>query len=87
MSKNSEPNESACKDYAQFLEYLNLMLDDEASQEQKDFLNQHIDKCMVCFEQYEVEKQLRLLIKSSASSQPVPADLAKIIRNKVFQSA
>lgn len=87
MSANSESNQSPCKDYSQFLEYLQLMLDNEATTEQKTFLLNHIDKCMVCFEQYEVEKQLRLLIKNGATSHPVPVDLATQIKNKVFQSA
>ncbi len=87
MSANSESKHSPCKEYAQCLEYLHLMLDNEATKEQKTFLMDHIDKCMVCFEQYEVEKQLRLLIKTGVTSQPVPVDLANQIKNKVFQSA
>lgn len=75
---------SGCKEY---LEILHLMLDDEASKDQEDYLTAHVEKCMSCFEYYEVEKEIRLLIKTKVKSQPVPKDLASEIRRKIFKSA
>lgn len=65
------------------MEILHLMLDNEATEEQKQYVNKHIDSCMICFEQYEVEKQIRDLIKSKIANQPVPSDLINQIRSKI----
>lgn len=87
MSDTPEKKESNCKEFALCLEYLHLMLDNEASQEQETYLKNHIENCMVCFEHYEVEKQIRELIRSKLAYQKVPEDLVQAIRTKVFQSA
>ncbi len=78
---------SGCKEYDKCLEILHLMLDNEASADEEAYLKSHIDKCMVCFEQYEVEKEIRILIKTKITNQPVPLDLAYQIRSKIFKSA
>lgn len=88
MADSSEmKEENGCKDFDKCLEILYLMLDNEASKDQESYLNSHLDHCMVCFEQYEVEKQIRQLLRTKMANQPVPADLAQTIRNKVFLSA
>jgi anti-sigma factor (TIGR02949 family) len=72
-----------CKDFEKCLEILYLMLDNEATEEEKSYLNDHIESCMLCFEQYEVEKQIRSLIKSKITNQPVPSGLINQIRTKI----
>lgn len=74
---------SNCKEFTKCMEILHLMLDNEATEEQKQYVNKHIDSCMICFEQYEVEKQIRDLIKSKIANQPVPSDLINQIRSKI----
>lgn len=78
---------NGCAEFEKCLGILYLMLDNEADKEQETYLNTHIEKCMICFEQYEVEKQIRQLLKTKLANQKVPADLAHSIRAKVFQSA
>ncbi|MFT4833730.1 MAG: anti-sigma factor (TIGR02949 family) [Flavobacteriaceae bacterium] len=75
-----------CSELEKFLEFLNLMLDKEASIDQIQYLDDHLEKCMSCLEKYQVEKELRQLIKSSLVEKAVPAQLAVEIRKKVFQS-
>ncbi|MEQ8470941.1 MAG: anti-sigma factor [Marinoscillum sp.] len=88
MSDTSEKKGSTgCTEFKKCLEILHLMLDNEANQEQENYLTTHIENCMYCFEQYEVEKQIRELLKTKLANQTVPADLAQAIRLKVFQSA
>lgn len=89
MSDTSEKKGSIdCAEFKKCLEILYLMLDNEASEDEEQYLNKHIENCMVCFEQYEVEKQIRELLKTKLAHQKVPSDLAQTIRNKVFvQSA
>lgn len=78
---------NGCTEFEECLSILYLMLDNEANQEQEAYINKHIEKCMVCFEQYEVEKQIRQLLQTKLANQEVPRDLAQSIRAKVFQSA
>lgn len=88
MSETSEKKGSnGCAEFRNCLTILHLMLDNEATDEQEEYLNAHIENCMYCFEQYEVEKQIRELLKTKLSKQEVPADLAQTIRSKVFQSS
>ncbi len=62
------------------------MLDNEASEEEEGYLHTHIEKCMVCFEQYEVEKQIRVLLKTKLDQKPLPSGLAESIKEKISQS-
>ncbi|WP_421875694.1 anti-sigma factor [Marinoscillum sp.] len=88
MSDNPEnKGNSGCAEFNKCLEILHLMLDNEASDDQEQYLHAHIENCMFCFEQYEVEKQIRELLKTKLANQVVPSGLAQSIRTKVFQSA
>lgn len=59
------------------------MLDNEASVEQEAFFIEHIEKCIVCFSHYNVEKQIRTLLKSKVKCPNAPCDLAEEIRKKI----
>ena len=80
----SECPDCSCSQYDKCLVILNLMLDNEASKEQEDFFLSHIEKCIVCFSHYNVEKQIRQLIKSKVCKQAVPSSLADQIRSKII---
>ena len=88
MSETSEKKESkGCAEFKKCLEILHLMLANEASSDEEGYFHEHIGNCMFCFEQYEVEKQIKELLQTKLANRPVPADLAATIRLKVFQSA
>ncbi len=74
-----------CSEFQKCLKVLHLMLDEEASVEEEAYLVNHIDKCMFCFEQYEVEKQIKELLKTKIAKMPVPSDLALNIKSKISQ--
>lgn len=61
------------------------MLDNEATPNQEEFFNSHIENCMVCFAHYNVEKQIRQLIKSKMNNKSVPSALANEIRGKIVR--
>ncbi|MFY0688805.1 MAG: anti-sigma factor [Cyclobacteriaceae bacterium] len=65
------------------MELLNLILDNEATEAEQNYVHDHLESCMVCFEHYEVEKEIRELLKTKINSQPVPKDLASEIRLKI----
>ncbi len=85
-NQNPREENGGCREFEKCLEILNLMLDNEAEESDEKYLMDHIEQCIVCFEQYEVEKQLRLLLKTKLSNKAVPVDLASEIKRKVFQS-
>lgn len=88
MTNTSEKNgKTGCSEFDKCLEILYLMLDNEADEDQENYLRRHLDNCMVCFEQYKVEKQIRELLRAKCANQPVPKDLAQSIRHKILQSA
>ena len=59
------------------------MLDKEASAEQENYVNEHLEGCINCFEHFELEKEIRDLIKTKIANLPVPDGLAKEIRAKI----
>ena len=84
---SGQNGKDGCKEFDKCLEILYLMLDNEADDDQVSYLKNHLDHCMICFEQYKVEQQIRELLRTKCANQPVPKDLAKTIRHKVFTSA
>jgi len=73
-----------CKDFEKCLSILNLMLDNEATPEQEAFFNSHIKNCMICFAHFNIEKQLRKLIKTKVNRKPIPEELASQIRDNIM---
>ncbi|GAB4235039.1 MAG: hypothetical protein Tsb0034_09060 [Ekhidna sp.] len=80
----SECPDCSCSDFDKCLRILNLILDNEASEEQEKFFYEHIEKCMVCFAHYNVERQIRQLLKTKLNQHPVPTALADEIRGKII---
>ena len=79
----SQCPDCSCSDYDKCLRILNLILDEEASQEVESYFYAHIEKCMVCFAHYNVERQIRLLLKTKVASKPVPISLSQEIKSKI----
>jgi len=65
------------------LKLLELILDGEASDEQKKSFTIHIDNCKNCYEYYNLELTIKKLLKEKIESQPVPLDLVDSIKFKV----
>ena len=80
----SECPDCSCNDFEKCLKILNYILDEEATKDQEDFFYAHIEKCIVCFSHYNIERQLRQLIKSKVNQKQFPAELASEIRNKII---
>ncbi|MCR9254412.1 MAG: anti-sigma factor [bacterium] len=79
-------SDKGCGEYEKCLKILRLMLDNEASQDEEEYLNSHIDSCIVCFEEYNLEKEIRELLRSKVNKHQVPGELVTSIRNKIIES-
>jgi anti-sigma factor (TIGR02949 family) len=75
-----------CSNQRECLEMLQMILDGEASSEQKDtFLKEHLEQCMPCYKNYHLEVAIRQLLKTKCTSH-APQELVEDIRRKVIQN-
>ena len=86
MSTPSTPNpflqdgrKSTC------MEMLQVILDGEASPEQKSYFKQHMDLCMPCFKGYELDMAIKQLVQSKCCGGDAPSDLIEQIRTQIAQ--
>ncbi|HZY80188.1 MAG TPA: mycothiol system anti-sigma-R factor [Cyclobacteriaceae bacterium] len=67
------------------LEMLQVILDGEASDEQKEYFKQHMDICLPCFKGYELDMAIKQLVKSKCCGGDAPSDLVEQIRITISQ--
>lgn len=67
------------------IEMLNLVLDEEATKEQKADFENHMEMCMPCYENYKLDVVIKQLIKKTCCGKKVPQNMVDEIRSKVFQ--
>ena len=78
--KRDCPNKREC------FEMLQLILDGEASPQQKyAFLKEHLEDCMPCYKNYHLEVAIRQLLKTKCTG-TAPQDLIDDIKRKVAQN-
>ena len=70
-------------DCVKCLQNLYLMVDGEASGEQEEFFNNHIDKCIPCFDSYSLEKSVKTFLQTRIEHKSVPIQLISDIKNKI----
>jgi anti-sigma factor (TIGR02949 family) len=75
-----------CDNKRECLQMLQLILDGEATSEQKDqFLKVHLEECMPCYKNYHLEVAIRELLKAKCSHE-APQELVDDIKSKVIQN-
>lgn len=73
-----------CPEKEKCIEILSLVIDGEANSEQKVYVKNHIEDCMPCNEEYEVEKAIRVLLQEKCTHM-APNDLLESIKTKINQ--
>ena len=86
----SSPDQSKmkkeCETQRQCMEMLQLIVDGEATAEQKDhFLKHHLQECLPCYKNYHLEVAIRDLLKSKCAGE-APQELVDNIKAKVIQN-
>lgn len=76
-----------CAERNKCLDILNIVLDGEATDEQKDYLKSHIDLCLPCLNDYKLEKTIKELLQTKCSKVDVPSGLAETIKNKLSEKS
>jgi anti-sigma factor (TIGR02949 family) len=75
-----------CENKRDCLQMLQLILDGEATAEQKDhFLKVHMEECMPCYKNYQLEVGIRELLKTKCC-QEAPQELVDDIKTKIIQN-
>ena len=76
-----------CQNQRECMEMLQLIVDGEASPEQKEhFLKHHLEECMPCYKNYHLEVAIRQLLKTKCNSHAAPQELVDSIKSKVIQN-
>jgi anti-sigma factor (TIGR02949 family) len=73
-----------CENQRECMEMLQLIVDGEASHDQKEhFLKHHLEECMPCYKNYHLEVAIRQLLKNKCTGQ-APQELIDSIKAKVI---
>jgi mycothiol system anti-sigma-R factor len=67
------------------LEMLQVILDGEASEQQKQYFKEHMDICLPCFKGYELDMAIKQLVKSKCCGGDAPSDLVEQIKITISQ--
>lgn len=84
-AKTSKPKK--CLESEKCLKILQEILDGEASDFEEKYFRAHIDECMSCYEQYNLEKTIRQVLKTKIEKKAVPVDLIQSIKLKISHTA
>jgi anti-sigma factor (TIGR02949 family) len=84
-NSRSDKNTSNQPDHSECLKILHLVLDDEATPQERDYFDKHVCNCMPYFEIYNVDMAIKSLVKNKCCGKNVPSNLASEIKAKLFQ--
>lgn len=84
--RRKEKAQEKCKESKKCIEILELLLDGEASKEQEAFYYDHIEKCMPCYQYYNLDKTIKEILKTKIERKPVPQDLVSNIKLKIKET-
>ena len=67
------------------MEMLQIILDGEATPDQKKYFSGHMDKCMPCFKTYEVDMTIKEMLRIKCCGDQVPQELIEQLKNQIKQ--
>ena len=68
------------------MEMLQSILDGEATAEQRSYFKQHMDHCMPCYKEYNLDMAIKELLQAKCGG-ICPEDLVAQIKSKINSSA
>ena len=77
------PDSVRCPEEQRCLELARIMLDEESTPEDKDYVLKHIDGCYQCYDNYNVEKEIRTAVKRKSKNLKIPSDIVNSIKSKI----
>ena len=67
------------------MEMLQIILDDQASPQQREYFRTHMDQCMPCFKTYHLDMAIKELVQSKCAGGEAPSELINSIKNQISQ--
>jgi anti-sigma factor (TIGR02949 family) len=78
---------STCSEEKECLKVLEVILDEESTPEEEKRYFAHIQKCWPCFQNYNLEKAIRELVKTKLEKKKVPEGLIEKIKTEIEKSS
>ena len=67
------------------VEMLQLILDGQATSEQQNYFRQHMDKCLPCYKNYNMDMAIKEMLKTKCCGGDIPAELIEELKAKINQ--
>ena len=83
VGRTFNSKENRCSEEEHCLELVRLMLDDESTAADKEYVLRHIDGCYRCYDNFDVENAIREVIKQKSNNVHVPSEVVNEIREKI----
>lgn len=77
------PDSVRCPEEQRCLELARLMLDEESTKADRDYVLKHVEGCYQCYDNYNVEQEIRAAVKRKSRDLRIPQDVVQQIRNKI----
>lgn len=84
--KDEVPNlqmKHTCEHHAECMKIIQAILDDEATEAEKDHFRENMDKCIPCIEAYKLEKCIKDSLNFKLVKKPCPESIFKTIISKI----
>jgi mycothiol system anti-sigma-R factor len=78
-----EPHETDC---SEVLSEVWLFLDHECDQKRRKLLEQHLDECSPCLEQFGIDEHLKVLLARKCGGEHAPDSLKQRLRDQIRQT-
>jgi len=86
-SENPDKEEHVQPDHSECLKILNSVLDEEATEQEREYFKKHLQNCMPYYEIYNLDSKIKELIQKNCCNKRVPQDLVDSIREKILHQA
>lgn len=72
-----------CEHHAECMKIIQAILDDEATEAEKDHFRENMDKCIPCIEAYRLEKCIKDSLSNKVQKKPCPQNILNTIITKI----
>jgi len=69
------------------MEMLQVILDGDATPEQQTKFKEHMEGCMPCYKEYNLEMMIKELLKTKCCGQCAPPELVERIKSSISEKA
>ncbi len=72
-----------CEHHLECMKVIQAILDDEATEAEKNHFRENIDKCIPCIESYNLEKCIKTSLADKVKKKPCPKNILDTIISKI----